>query len=302
LNAIDIANFGRSYPAVKKAITNSSSGFYETLFELVIAIPALASSKARKILTYGTRAVRFAKAYLAWELAIHPTLQSIKDAINTHIEDFSTFSDKGFSVYTLGVDDDGNVDVQPILDPPVREWYLDLARSTPAIQKRKLQNIPQEIKSKLDPIERPVVLSDYSITLHLGDVMKLSMDRQFVLKHGGYPALLAYDLGPISFFADWFTHIWKTAFLDVDTTFMDFLYQGTYSNKLTLIECIKNSREYSGIQSTKRIKELQISNVFYRKMFDPLAVSGSDFEKAYRNWSNSAWRLSIVAAVLKSRP
>lgn len=302
LNAVDLANFGKSYPALKKAITNSSSGFYETLFELVLAIPALASSKIRKVLTYGTKAAKFAKAYVAWELAIHPTLSSIKDAINTHIEDFSTFRKKGFSVYTLGVNDNGSVDVQPILDPLVREWYLDLARSTPALQKRKLTNIPKHIRDKLDPIERPVVCSDYSITMHLGDVVKMSMDRQFVLKHGGHPFLLLYDLGPISFFADWFTHVWKTAFIDLDTAFMDYLYQGTYSNKLTLIERIQDSREYSGLQSTRKIEDIQISNVFYRKMFDPIAVSGSEFQEAYRSWRNSDWRLSLVLAMMKSKP
>jgi hypothetical protein len=113
--------------------------------------------------------------------------------------------------------------------------------------------------------------------------MKMSLERQFVLKHGGYPALLAYDLSPISFFADWFTYIWKTALVDRDLKYIDELYLGTYSNKLTLLE--------TGLSP-------QISQVFYRKCFDPIEVEASVFEENWRKWSNSLWRLSIVTAIL----
>lgn len=284
LNSVDIGNFGRSYPAAKKAITNASTGLYETIFELAMGIPALASSKLRRILTLGTKAAKFAKTYLAWELAIHPSLQAIKATIDFNMEQFGTFRKKGFSVYTLHSSVGSKVlDVHPIVDPSAKDWFIKLARSNPSDMRNMLLKVPKYVNDVVDLSENNVVLSDYSITLHLGDIMKMSLERQFVLKHGGYPALLAYDLSPISFFADWFTHIWKTALVDRDLKYIDELYLGTYSNKLTLLE--------TGLSP-------QISQVFYRKCFDPIEVEASVFEENWRKWSNSLWRVSIVTAIL----
>lgn len=291
LNAIDIANFGRSYPAVKKAITNASSGFYETMLELVIGVPILLTKKVRKAITAGTTLAKFAKAYLAWELAIWPSLQSMKAAKHIRLEDLQTFSQNGFSVYraksTAGYD---GLDVQPVDEGPIKEFFINLVKNNPSTEDMAtvLADPPREVRDAINLREETIFISDYDITLHIGDVLGMSLERQYVLKHGGHLALLAYDLSPISFFTDWFTHVYKSLMIDVDMSSMDHLYKGTYSNKLTVLEPARGGNAQ------------RVSNMFYRKAFDPITVPAITFENAFRQWTNSAWRTSIIAAIVAS--
>lgn len=340
LSQIDVANFSRTYPKTKRKIIAKSSGLYETLLEAVLAMPTLlVSKKVRSVLTAGTALTKVAKGYLGWELGVKPAVESLLRAKSIDVSEFGVTTERGFSVYRVvpAMGTDAGYELVMVDDPRVVQFMKDTITPKNGVLELRsiphaLNNPPADIKNFVEKhlIEGTYVLSDYTISLHIGDILNMAMTDQMIYKHGGHAALLAWNLSPFSFFTDWFTKIVQSVLADLDLAGAEHLYRGTYSNKMTIIEppkfgstrvTVKNVpkedifvvKAGSGTSSTRKKpgptysyndivvqKKGKITSVFERKMFDPQSLPAAPFEKAVARWSHNdvSWRGSILAAII----
>lgn len=291
LSPFQIADFSQLYPRTAQQFINRGSQLAETIVEIALLVPSMMKNwtkwklpPLKKFSTYGS-------AYLAWELGIKPSFDSFAAASLVDIEDFSTMSSRGQHAYCIRGSDEkeSSYQVQPI-DGELKRSLFDLGMvgnaGSYADGARKSKG---EVRNAL--IEGGVILSDCTLTLHLGDILGLSLFDQESIKHGAFKGTLAWALSPVSFFTDWFTHVFKNVLLQSDIEDLQHVFQGSYSSKTITMVPDKNSGS------------IVVSSAFSRVVFDPSSVPIAAFTAALEAWTldNTPWRVSILLAILASR-